>query len=224
MTQRDPLPDGRAAGPGALQACCWRRRSTRSRVRHRDLPAARGRHGRGRDRSRSPGALRTKPWTCPRPTWGWTFRTRSCRVPRRWCDDLDTVRRLEDAGAAAIVHALALRGADHARSSSTTLRAVEAHSESFAEALSYSAEPRATSPSGPTSISSRSGGSRRRSTVPVIASLNGTTPGGLARVRPARSSRPAPTPWSSTSTCSPTDPRVFGAGGRGARARDRRAA
>ena len=92
-------------------------------------------------------------------------------------DDLDTVRRLEDAGAAAIVHALALRGADRRRASSPPTARTPGRA-------SPSPRPRRTFPSRRSSRSARTttwSRSRRIKAavrVPVIASLNGTTPEG----------------------------------------------
>ena len=92
-------------------------------------------------------------------------------------DDLDTVRRLEDAGAAAIVmHSLFEE--QIAREQLGDLRAHRAHGESLRRGALATSRAATTSRSGPTSTSSSSAASRRRSRVPVIASLNGTTPGG----------------------------------------------
>ena len=96
-------------------------------------------------------------------------------------DDLDTVRRLEDAGAAAIVHALAVRGADRAASSSRPSSTPSAHGESFAEALCYFPEPDDVRARARTSTSSRSAASRRPSRVPVIALAQRHDAGRLAR-------------------------------------------
>lgn len=91
-------------------------------------------------------------------------------------DDLDTVRRLEDAGAAAIVlHSLfeeqleAEQLATHA--------AVDHPAESFAEALSYLPQPDDFA-LGPDEYLEQIVRIRHAVDVPVIASLNGTTRGG----------------------------------------------
>ncbi len=91
-------------------------------------------------------------------------------------DDLDQVRRLEDAGAAAIVmHSLfeeqierEQRGAEHH---------MEAHAESFAEAVSYFPNPD-DYPLGPDRYLEQIGRIRDAVDVPVIGSLNGVTPEG----------------------------------------------
>lgn len=91
-------------------------------------------------------------------------------------DDLDTVRRLEDAGAAAIVlHSLfeeqleAEQLATHA--------AVDQPADSFAEALSYLPQPDDFA-LGPDEYLEQILRIRHAVDVPVIASLNGTTRGG----------------------------------------------
>ena len=101
--------------------------------------------------------------------------------------------RLEDAGAAAIV----LRSLFEEQITGEQMAAFfhsESHGESFAEATSYSPEPRA-SRSGPEEYLEHLRRVKAAVAVPVIASLNGTTPAaGLAT--PASSSRRARTPWS----------------------------
>lgn len=91
-------------------------------------------------------------------------------------DDLDTVRRLEDAGASAIVmHSLfeeQLTGemlATHA--------AIDGQSDSFAEALSFLPSP-ADFRLGPEEYLEQIRKVKAAVKVPVIASLNGTTLGG----------------------------------------------
>ena len=70
-------------------------------------------------------------------------------------DDLDTVQRLEDAGAVGDRHALALRGADPPRAAEPRSSA-ESHGESYAEALSYFPRPGRASRSDPRSTWSTS--------------------------------------------------------------------
>ncbi|RMD81293.1 MAG: dihydroorotate dehydrogenase-like protein [Candidatus Dadabacteria bacterium] len=91
-------------------------------------------------------------------------------------DDLDTVRKLEDAGAAAIVmHSLfeeQIVGEQLA-----THRAVDGPAEATAEALSYF--PRMDQFAlGPDEYLEQIGRIKEAVAIPVIASLNGTTPGG----------------------------------------------
>jgi len=91
-------------------------------------------------------------------------------------DDLSTVRRLEDAGAAAIVmHSLF---EEQLELEHTALeRDVESHNESFAEATTYlpnEADFDETSEEYLELI----GKIKASVSIPVIASLNGTTPGG----------------------------------------------
>lgn len=91
-------------------------------------------------------------------------------------DDLDNVKRLEDAGAAAIVmHSLFEE--QIAREQIATFLHTEMHGESFAEALCYFPNPDhfALGPEEYLAQIARIKGIVR---VPVIASLNGTTLGG----------------------------------------------
>jgi dihydroorotate dehydrogenase (fumarate) len=90
--------------------------------------------------------------------------------------DLDMVRRLEDAGAAAVVlHSLFEE--QITREQITTFLHSQAHSESFAEALSYFPPPDQF-PLGPEEYLEHIGRVKTAVKVPVIASLNGTTKGG----------------------------------------------
>ena len=97
-------------------------------------------------------------------------------------DDLDMVRRLEDAGAAAIVmHSLfeeQIAAEEHAAGR------LAAHGDSFGEALSYlpASPPFAL---GPDRYLEQLRRIREAVAVPVIASLNGVTAERLARVRAA---------------------------------------
>jgi dihydroorotate dehydrogenase (fumarate) len=91
-------------------------------------------------------------------------------------DDLDTVKRLEDAGAAAIVmHSLFEE--QITREEMATFLHTEPHGESFAEALSFFPNPDrfALGPDEYLDQIRRIKGTVR---VPVIASLNGTSLGG----------------------------------------------
>ena len=91
-------------------------------------------------------------------------------------DDLDTVKRLEDAGAAAIVmHSLFEE--QIVREQMSTFLHTDAHGESFAEALCYfpSSDRFALGPEEYLHHLSRV---KATVAVPVIASLNGTTLGG----------------------------------------------
>jgi dihydroorotate dehydrogenase (fumarate) len=91
-------------------------------------------------------------------------------------DDLDSVRRLEDAGAAAIV-LRSLFEEQIRREQLATFLHTEPHGESFAEALSYFPRPEAFT-LGPEDYIAHLGRVKRAVGIPVIASLNGTTPGG----------------------------------------------
>jgi dihydroorotate dehydrogenase (fumarate) len=90
-------------------------------------------------------------------------------------DDLDFVRRVEDAGAAAIVmHSLfeeQIAGEELAR-----VRHRDAHADAHAEARSYLPAPNEYR-LGPEEYLEQIGRIRAAVSVPVIASLNGTTPG-----------------------------------------------
>jgi len=90
-------------------------------------------------------------------------------------DDLDMVRKLEDEGAAAFV----LRSLFEEEITGEQMSAFfssEAHSDSFAEASSYSPEPE--TPLGPDEYLEHLRRVKQAVRVPVIASLNGSTPGG----------------------------------------------
>jgi len=104
--------------------------------------------------------------------------------------DLDSVRRLEDAGAAAIVlHSLFEEQITAEQDAS--LAHVDAHAESFAEATSYFPRPEAYR-LGPHDYLEQIGKIKAAVKLPVIASLNGVTKGGwLSYAR--RCSRRGPT-------------------------------
>ncbi len=91
-------------------------------------------------------------------------------------DDLDTVRRLEDAGASAIVlRSLFEEQIIHEQMG--TFLTMEMHGESFAEALSYFPSPEKFK-LGPEEYLDQIRRVKRAVKVPVIASLNGTSIGG----------------------------------------------
>src|SRR5215470_1511626 len=91
-------------------------------------------------------------------------------------DDLDTVRRLEDAGAAAIVmHSLFEE--QIAREQIATFLHTERHGESFAEALYYFPSPDRFA-LGPEEYLEHITHLKAAVRCPIIASLNGTTLGG----------------------------------------------
>jgi len=90
-------------------------------------------------------------------------------------DDLDVVRKLEDEGAAAFV----LRSLYEEEITGEQMSAFffsETHGDSFAEATSYSPDPE--SPPGPDEYLEHLRRVKGAVRVPVIASLNGCTPGG----------------------------------------------
>jgi dihydroorotate dehydrogenase (fumarate) len=91
-------------------------------------------------------------------------------------DDLDTVKRLEDAGASAIVmHSLFEE--QITRESEGIHRAMDTHSESFAEAMSYFPAPEEFH-LGPDRYLEQIRKIRATVSIPVIASLNGMTDSG----------------------------------------------
>ncbi len=94
-------------------------------------------------------------------------------------DDMDAVRRLEDAGAAAIVMR-SLFEEQITGEQLATHHFIEDPSESFAEAMSYLPEPPAYH-LGPEDYLEQVRRLKDALGVPVIASLNGTTPGGWLR-------------------------------------------
>jgi dihydroorotate dehydrogenase (fumarate) len=91
-------------------------------------------------------------------------------------DDLDTVRRLEDAGAAAItMHSLFEE--QITREQVATFRNTESHGDSSAEAVTYFASPEAFR-LGPEEYLEHLSKVKEAVGVPVIGSLNGYTLGG----------------------------------------------
>ena len=91
-------------------------------------------------------------------------------------DDLDTVKKLEDAGCAAIVmHSLFEE--QITREQLGTVMDMESHAESFAEALSYFPQPQEFR-LGPESYLEQVRRIKAAVKVPVIGSLNGTSPAG----------------------------------------------
>jgi dihydroorotate dehydrogenase (fumarate) len=91
-------------------------------------------------------------------------------------DDLDTVRKLEDAGAAAIVmHSLFEE--QIVREQVAAFVHTESHGYSFAEALTYFPSPEAFA-LGPDEYLDQIRRIKRAVDIPVIASLNGYTAGG----------------------------------------------
>lgn len=97
-------------------------------------------------------------------------------------DHLDTVRRLEDAGAAAIV-LRSLFEEQIIREQAAFTRNTEMHEESFAEALTYFPTPQ-TFIFGPDEYLEHLRRVKVAVNIPVIASLNGTTPGGWLNFPP----------------------------------------
>ncbi|MDX1502203.1 MAG: dihydroorotate dehydrogenase-like protein [Thermoanaerobaculia bacterium] len=94
-------------------------------------------------------------------------------------DDLDTVRRLEDAGAAAIVmHSLFEEQIVHEQVAATAF--LDAPADSFPEALSYLPEPDGYA-LGPEEYLEQIARIKEAVSVPVVASLNGTTHGAWLR-------------------------------------------
>ena len=91
-------------------------------------------------------------------------------------NDIDEVRRLEDAGAAAIVmHSLFEE--QITREQIGTIHNMEMHNEAFAEALSYFPEPEQYR-LGPEEYLEQVRKVKEAVDVPVIASLNGVSPAG----------------------------------------------
>jgi len=91
-------------------------------------------------------------------------------------DDLDTARRLEDAGAAAIVMR-SLFEEQIVREQLSAFLHTEMHGESFAEALSYFPSPQRFV-FGPEEYLDHLRRLKEAVRIPVIASLNGSSPGG----------------------------------------------
>jgi dihydroorotate dehydrogenase (fumarate) len=94
-------------------------------------------------------------------------------------DDLDVVRRLEDAGAAALVmHSLFEE--QIVIDQVASVRHLDAHGDSFAEALSYFPRPDEFR-LGPDEYLEQIRKIKASVDLPVIGSLNGTSPGGWLR-------------------------------------------
>jgi len=91
-------------------------------------------------------------------------------------DDLDTVKQLEDAGAAAIV-LRSLFEEQITREREATLLHLGIHNDSFAEAVTYFPSPDSFA-LGPEEYLDHLRRVKQSVRVPVIASLNGMTPGG----------------------------------------------
>lgn len=92
------------------------------------------------------------------------------------CDDLDSVRRLEDAGASAIV-LRSLFEEQITRELEGTIHHMDIHAGAHAEALSYFPDP-GDFRLGPQAYLEHLEKVKAAVSVPVIASLNGITPGG----------------------------------------------
>jgi dihydroorotate dehydrogenase (fumarate) len=90
-------------------------------------------------------------------------------------DDLDLVKQLEDQGAAAFV-LRSLYEEEITEEQMSGFFFSEAHDDSFAEATSYS--PDSVAPPGPDEYLEHLRSVKQTVGVPVIASLNGSTPGG----------------------------------------------
>jgi dihydroorotate dehydrogenase (fumarate) len=88
--------------------------------------------------------------------------------------ELDKVKRLEDAGAAAIVMP-SLFEEQITREQSGTILDMDLHAESFAEAISYFPKPKEFR-LGPENYLEQIQQMKKTVGIPVIASLNGTTP------------------------------------------------
>lgn len=97
-------------------------------------------------------------------------------------DHIDTVRRLEDAGASAIV-LRSLFEEQILREQVSSLHHAESHAESFAEALTYFPTPQ-TFVFGPDEYLEHLRRVKVAVNIPVIASLNGATPGGWLNYPP----------------------------------------
>ena len=92
-------------------------------------------------------------------------------------EELDSIRRLEDAGAAAIVLHSLFQEQIIAEQLATN-RAMEAGADSFAEALSYFPQGQDTFRLGPEEYLEHVAAVKAAVKVPVIASLNGASLGG----------------------------------------------
>ena len=117
---------------------------------------------------------------------------------------VDGVRRLADAGVGAVV-LYSLFEEQLRREAAANAALVDAGTESFAESLSYFPAAAGDEP-GPRRYLSLLERAAAAVDIPVIASLNGVTAGGLDRLRRAHAGRPALPRSSSTSTTSPATP------------------
>ncbi len=117
-------------------------------------------------------------------------------------DDLDTVRELEDAGAAVFV-LRRLYEEEIVREQMSAFFHAESHGESFAEAASYSPDPE--QPFGPDEYLEHVRRVKQAVGVPVLAALDAVTPGGWLSM-PGCWNRREPMASSSTSTTRPAIP------------------
>lgn len=93
--------------------------------------------------------------------------------------DLDSVRRLEDAGAP-MIHLPSLFEEEIKQESLATAAALDGPKNQFAEAASYLPEPESFTV-GPEEYLHRVERTKAAVSIPVVASLNGATPGGWMR-------------------------------------------
>jgi dihydroorotate dehydrogenase (fumarate) len=107
---------------------------------------------------------------------GLTLRTPLVPSASPLTDDLDTIKRMEDAGAAAVV-LYSLFEEQLTREQEALQHHLMYGTESFAEALSYLPEPDEYK-AGPEEYLSKIRKTKDALKIPVIASLNGTTIGG----------------------------------------------
>lgn len=94
-------------------------------------------------------------------------------------ENLDNLRRLEDAGIAAVVH-YSLFEEEITRESRDLHHYLSTGTESFAESLSYFPDPHCLT-LGPEEYFEHISQAKRALEIPVIGSLNGYTPGGWTR-------------------------------------------
>ena len=121
-------------------------------------------------------------------------------------DDLDTVRELEDAGAAAFV-LRPLYEEEIAGEQMSAFFHSESHGDSFAEATSYAPDPEPAP--GPDEYLEHLRRVKAAVKVPVLAALNGATPGGWTSYARLMEQAGADA-WSWTSTTRPATRRRAG--------------
>ena len=109
------------------------------------------------------------------------------------CEDVDNIRRMEDAGAAAVVLHSLFEEQIELESDELDRRHLDAAEDRGPEAVTHLPRREPLPAWGRTATWSTSRKAKAAVKIPVIASLNGVSSGGWTQLRQADASRPAPT-------------------------------